>query len=133
MEACDATAALRAKTSVDAVEIFDRRSLRLAAERGEMVSLAPVITQLAEDGEAAALLIECRGDTEDSLAAAIDEVCGALKDSAVPILSTVSASRSSGAPGSPVHFLLRSQCEGQPCSVAQARPLRLSLLPRRTS
>ncbi len=87
-EACDATSALRANTTVDAVEIFDRRSLRLSAESAEMVELAPEIVGLPEDEEAAALLIECRGEDADTLAANIDAVCGALTDSKVPVLSS---------------------------------------------
>ena len=46
------------------MEIFDRRSLRLSAEKAEMVALSPEIVGLPEDEEGAALLIECRGPDE---------------------------------------------------------------------
>jgi len=86
-DACDATTILREKTSVDAVELFDRRSLRLCAGMGAMAKLCPELTSLAEDGEAAALLIECRGEDEEALELAIGAVCGSLVNSGVPITS----------------------------------------------
>jgi len=88
-EACDATSALRSGTSVDAVEIFDRRSLRLSAEKGEMVSLCPELVGLPEEEEAAALLIECRGASPEALAEQISSVCTALKDCGAPTISKV--------------------------------------------
>jgi len=86
-EACDATTALRANSTVDAVEIFDRRSLRLANDRSEMVRLSPEIASLPEHEEGAALLIECRGEDRASLLAAIDEVNAALVGSGVPVVT----------------------------------------------
>eukprot|EP00967_Tisochrysis_lutea_P106173 scaffold162525_cov30-Tisochrysis_lutea.AAC.2 len=88
-EACDATSALKANTSVDAVEIFDRRSLTQCERMGELPKLCPEITRLPEDGEGAALLIECRGEDEAALKAAIDEVLIALRNSKVPVASQV--------------------------------------------
>ena len=87
MEACDATTALRENTTVDAVEIFDRRSLRLSADSNEMVSLSPEIVGLPEEEEAAALLIECRGATPEDLAAQIKSVTDTLVGTKVPVLT----------------------------------------------
>lgn len=86
-EACDATSALRENTSVDAVEIFDRRSLRLAAENAEMRSLSPEIVGLPENEEAAALLIECRGADPAALAEQIESVISTLEASGTPVLT----------------------------------------------
>ena len=89
LEACDAVTALRHGTTVDAVEIFDQRSLKLSAEKAEMVALCPELPHLPADGEAAALLIECRGPDDASLAAEIATVCQTLRDSGAPVLSAV--------------------------------------------
>jgi len=88
-DACDATTILREKTTVDAVEIFDRRSLKLCADMGEMARLCPEITRLPAEGEGAALLIECRGDGEEALAREIKTVVDALKTSGVPVENPV--------------------------------------------
>ena len=86
-EAADATNALRANTEVDAVEIFDRRSLKLAVDQAEMMELCPEVEKAAlgapADEEAAALLIECRGADEEALRLSIDSVVKALSDSQV--------------------------------------------------
>ena len=50
-DACDATAILREKTAVDAVEIFDRRSLKLCAGMSPMTKLCPEILALPADEE----------------------------------------------------------------------------------
>jgi len=86
-DACAATSVLRSKTKVDAVEIFDRRSLKLCGQMSEMARLCPEINKLPEDGEGAALLIECRGIDADALAASISSVCDALQSSGVPVNS----------------------------------------------
>ena len=85
-DACDATTILREKTNVDAVEIFDRRSLKLCAEMEPLVALCPEIRTLPAAEEGAALLIECRGEDEAALAAAIGEVTGALDGAGVPVV-----------------------------------------------
>ena len=76
-----------ATLAVDAVEIFDRRSLRLSADSNEMVSLSPEIVGLPEEEEAAALLIECRGATPEDLAAQIKSVTDTLVGTKVPVLT----------------------------------------------
>ena len=86
-EACDATFALRQHTKVDAVEIFDRRSLALSSEQAEMVALSPEIVDLPKDQEGAALLIECRGADAEALEAQIRQVCQVLRDSETPTVS----------------------------------------------
>ena len=43
-DACDATTVLRQQTSVDAVEIFDRRSLKLCAEMEPNPNANPTLT-----------------------------------------------------------------------------------------
>jgi len=88
-EACDAVAALRKNTKVDAVEMFDRRSLKLTSDMAALVALCPELPHLPADGEAAALLIECRGKDDEALAAQIESVCKALRDSRVPVVSAV--------------------------------------------
>ena len=74
-------------SQVDAVEIFDRRSLALSEENNEMVALCPELVGLPGDEEAAALLIECRGEDPDALAASIDSVCAALTRCGAPVLN----------------------------------------------
>ena len=85
--ACDATSVLRSETSVDAVEIFDQRSLNLCRKMGDIARLCPELDELPAGGEGAALLIECRGEDEAALEAAVAEVCGALAGSGVPLRS----------------------------------------------
>lgn len=50
---------LRDETAVDAVELFDRASLKECEHDEEMIRLVPDIK--GADPMAAALLIECRG------------------------------------------------------------------------
>jgi D-lactate dehydrogenase len=50
---------LRSETAVDAVELFDRASLRECESNEDMARLVPDIR--GADPMAAALLIECRG------------------------------------------------------------------------
>jgi len=80
--ACKAAAVLRSETSVDAVEMFDRASLRECTGNEDMVRLVPDIDGCGP--MAAALLIECRGQTEDDLKGRIDEVKSALSMSNLP-------------------------------------------------
>lgn len=60
-----ASAVLRNETAVDAVELFDRASLRECERDEDMARLVPDI--LGADPMAAALLIECRGSDPDAL------------------------------------------------------------------
>lgn len=79
MAACNAANLLRHETSVDAVEVFDRAALRDCSNEEKFVSLVPEVT---ESGPmAAALLIECRGQTSEDLHARIDEVLNTLRSS----------------------------------------------------
>ena len=80
--ACEAAAVLRSQTSVDAVEMFDRASLRECASNEDMTRLVPEIDGCGP--MAAALLIECRGRSEEDLAARIDEIRVALESSKLP-------------------------------------------------
>lgn len=82
MAACRAAAVLRNETSVDAVEMFDRASLRECVSDESMVSLVPDIKDCGP--MAAALLIECRGQTAEDLESRIGEVQGALLKSGLP-------------------------------------------------
>lgn len=63
---------LRSETAVDAVELFDRASLRECEADDEMTRLVPDIK--GADNMAAALLIECRGQDPAALEARIAEV-----------------------------------------------------------
>jgi D-lactate dehydrogenase len=63
---------LRNETAVDAVELFDRASLRECEADEQMTTLVPDIK--GADNMAAALLIECRGQDEGALQARIAEV-----------------------------------------------------------
>eukprot|EP00878_Enallax_costatus_P007347 GHUV01007694.1.p1 GENE.GHUV01007694.1~~GHUV01007694.1.p1 ORF type:complete len:822 (+),score=249.18 GHUV01007694.1:1374-3839(+) len=74
--ACQAASILRDETAVDAVELFDRASLRECEADEDMVRLVPDIA--GADPMAAALLIECRGRDAAALQASIDEVNRAL-------------------------------------------------------
>ena len=75
-DACRAAAVLRAKTSVDAVELFDRASLTQCEGHEKIMSLVPTIKDAPKYG--AALLIECRGATDDELNSGISAVENAL-------------------------------------------------------
>lgn len=82
MAACKAAAVLRNETAVDAVEMFDRASLRECESDENMIRLVPDIKGCGP--MAAALLIECRGSTPEDLTSRIDEVAGSLKRSGLP-------------------------------------------------
>jgi D-lactate dehydrogenase len=71
-DACTGAAVLRRGTKVDAVEMFDRASLRECESNARLVSLVPGIKEAGEYGSA--LLIECRGKTKADLEANIREV-----------------------------------------------------------
>ncbi|KFM26260.1 Glycolate oxidase subunit GlcD [Auxenochlorella protothecoides] len=80
--ACVAAAVLRRETAVDAVELFDRPSIREFECNEAVAKLTPDI--LGADGGAAALLVECRGQTHDALHARIREIQCALKRAELP-------------------------------------------------
>ena len=63
--ACRAASVLRTETAVDAVEVFDRASLR-ECEADEGLTKLVVDIKGADPG-AAALLIECRGEDAQTL------------------------------------------------------------------
>lgn len=67
---------------MDAVELFDRESLRQCESNEDMVRLVPSI--VGADTMAASLLIECRGQTQHALNERIDEVIKALERSGLP-------------------------------------------------
>lgn len=75
-DACKGAAVLRRGTKVDAVEMFDRASLRECEANSKLVSLVPGIKDVGEYGSA--LLIECRGRTPAELDHLIEEVQVAL-------------------------------------------------------
>lgn len=81
--ACTASAVLRSQTAVDAVELFDRASLRECEADEDMARLVPDI--LGADPMAAALLVECRGRDEVALQTRIAEVNRALRRSGLPL------------------------------------------------
>lgn len=68
---------LRENTPVDAVELFDRACLRECKIHDKMPKVVPDIAG-NPDPMAAALLIECRGQTPDALKMRIAEVQDAL-------------------------------------------------------
>ena len=74
-DACNAAAVLRRETTVDAVEIFDKASLRQCEKHEKIMSLVPTIPEAGKYG--AALLIECRGPTD----AELDQNIKAVTDS----------------------------------------------------
>ncbi|KAI3429690.1 hypothetical protein D9Q98_005775 [Chlorella vulgaris] len=82
MSACQGASVLRDQTSVDAVEMFDRASLRECEGNEDMLRLVPDIK--GADPMAASLLIECRGSTEEDLQSRIAEVQAALGKSGLP-------------------------------------------------
>ncbi|KAF6262291.1 FAD linked oxidase [Scenedesmus sp. NREL 46B-D3] len=80
--ACQASSILRDETGVDAVELFDRASLRECEADEDMARLVPDIK--GADPMAAALLIECRGRDAAALQGSIDEVNRALLRHGLP-------------------------------------------------
>jgi len=90
--ACRAAAVLRRETAVDAVELFDRPSLRECEADEAMTRLVPDIVGC--DPMAAALLIECRGRDERALEESCDEVRRALKRHDLPLGGRADAPRS---------------------------------------
>ena len=80
--ACRAASVLRDQTAVDAVEMFDRASLTQCERDEAMARLVPDMSGAAP--AAAALLIECRGESEESLKARIAEVHRALNGAGLP-------------------------------------------------
>jgi D-lactate dehydrogenase len=90
--ACRAAAVLRRETAVDAVELFDRPSLRECEADEAMTRLVPDIVGC--DPMAAALLIECRGRDEKALEESCDEVRRALKRHDLPLGGRSDAPRS---------------------------------------
>ncbi|KXZ46746.1 hypothetical protein GPECTOR_41g711 [Gonium pectorale] len=81
--ACKGASVLRNETSVDAVELFDRASLRECESNEDMMRLVPDIKGC--DPMAAALLIECRGQDEAALKARIEEVTRVLTEAGLPL------------------------------------------------
>ncbi|GIL81459.1 hypothetical protein Vretimale_972 [Volvox reticuliferus] len=81
--ACMGASVLRNETSVDAVELFDRASLRECENNEDMMRLVPDIKGC--DPMAAALLIECRGQDEAALQSRIEEVIRALTSAGLPV------------------------------------------------
>jgi len=75
-DACRGAAVLRRNTRVDAVEMFDRASLRECESNSRLVSLVRGLKEVGEHGSA--LLIECRGRTSEELDANIAQVEAAL-------------------------------------------------------
>lgn len=61
-DACNGAAVLRRETNVDAVEMFDRASLRECEGNKKLLDLVPGIKEVGPYGSA--LLIECRGKDE---------------------------------------------------------------------
>ncbi|GAX77289.1 hypothetical protein CEUSTIGMA_g4735.t1 [Chlamydomonas eustigma] len=80
--ACKGASVLRNETSVDAVELFDRASLRECEANEDMVRLVPCIK--GADPMAAALLIECRGQDPAALEERMVEVQRALVEAGLP-------------------------------------------------
>ncbi|KAG2497441.1 hypothetical protein HYH03_004596 [Edaphochlamys debaryana] len=76
--ACKGASVLRSETAVDAVELFDRASLKECERDENMTRLVPEIKGCAD--MAAALLIECRGQDEAALQERIEEVYRAITD-----------------------------------------------------
>lgn len=80
--ACAGASVLRDETAVDAVELFDRASLRECEANEELCGLVDIA---GADASAAALLIECRGRTPADLEARIGEVNAALERARLPL------------------------------------------------
>jgi len=89
--ACKAAAVLRRETAVDAVELFDRASLRECEADEAMTRLVPDIVKC--DSMAAALLVECRGRDAQALAESCDEVVRALRRHDLPLGGRADAPR----------------------------------------
>ena len=87
--ACSAASVLRDQTAVDAVEMFDRPSLRQCEREEAMLGLVPDMK--GADPRAAALLIECRGETPAALEERIAEVRRALLGAGLPFGATAAA------------------------------------------
>jgi len=87
-DACRAAAVLRDNTTVDAVEMFDRACLRECENHDKMPELVPCVK--GSDPMAAALLVECRGQTTEALEQRIKEVTSALEKSNIPFGSQAS-------------------------------------------
>ena len=83
-DACKGAAVLRRSTKVDAVEMFDRASLRECEGNAKLLSLVPGIKEVGPYGSA--LLIECRGATPAELDRLIGEVETALANSGLRTL-----------------------------------------------
>ncbi|KAK9807175.1 hypothetical protein WJX73_004038 [Symbiochloris irregularis] len=82
--ACKAAYILRNETAVDAVEMFDRASLKECAGLSEeMCKLVPGMKDA--DPLAAGLLIECRGQTVEDKEAMIADVIITLEQAGLPI------------------------------------------------
>ncbi|KAK9843234.1 hypothetical protein WJX74_009043 [Apatococcus lobatus] len=75
-QACEAARILRDDTAVDAVEVFDRASIKEIEVNERMQELVPDIR--GSDKLAAGLLIECRGQSAEALQARINEVNQAM-------------------------------------------------------
>ena len=84
--ACSAASVLRDQTAVDAVEMFDRPSLKQCEREEAMLALVPDMA--GADPRAAALLIECRGETPEALQDRIAEVQRALRGAGLPFGAT---------------------------------------------
>jgi len=84
-EACRAAAALRAETTVDAVELFDRASLAQCEGHDKIIGLVPTIADAPKRG--AALLIECRAATDAELDANIKSVTTSLDGAGLSYLN----------------------------------------------
>jgi len=76
LDACQGAAVLRRETSVDAVEMFDRASLRECESNEDMLRLVDGLVGCPE--MAGSLLVECRGQTQEELDQRINEVKAAL-------------------------------------------------------
>jgi len=81
-DACRAAAVLRDNTTVDAVEMFDRACIRECEGHEKMPELVPCVK--GSDENAAALLVECRGQTMEALQQRIKEVTSALENTNIP-------------------------------------------------
>ena len=84
-EACRAAAVLRRETKVDAVELFDRASLTQCEGHEQIIGLVPTIADAPRTG--AALLIECRGATDEELNAGIKAVTDAIDGAGMEYLN----------------------------------------------
>eukprot|EP00281_Chroomonas_sp_CCMP1168_P023421 CAMPEP_0206227410 /NCGR_PEP_ID=MMETSP0047_2-20121206/8608_1 /ASSEMBLY_ACC=CAM_ASM_000192 /TAXON_ID=195065 /ORGANISM="Chroomonas mesostigmatica_cf, Strain CCMP1168" /LENGTH=1070 /DNA_ID=CAMNT_0053650559 /DNA_START=34 /DNA_END=3246 /DNA_ORIENTATION=+ len=82
-DAATATHHLREAKCTDAVELFDRPSMATCENMEYMHFLR------GQPDEAAALLIECRGDTKESMQARINEVTKVIKEAGIPTLTPI--------------------------------------------